>query len=261
MASSKWISRRWRLAITGLFPAIFAAAELHSAALCPVSNQKIAIPSYFYPGDFWTQLQQAAPTVGLAIINPDSGPGKIFDQNYADEVARAQASGVWVIGYVATGYGKRSKAKVKAEINKYYTMYHVDGIFLDEASSSCAKKSYYKDLYAYVKNKGGTAKVVINPGVAIQECFVEASDIIVNFEGDYSSYQNWQASGWEAKYPSDRFWHLIYNTDQTTMAAAVSLSKQRQAGWVYVTPDQLNNPWDTLPSEPYWSDELMRISQ
>jgi hypothetical protein len=221
----------------------------------------MAIPSYFYPGDLWTQLEQAAPTVGLSIINPASGPGKSLDQSYVDEVAKAKASGVWVIGYVDTSYGKRSKAKVKADINKFYAMYHVDGIFLDQVASSCAKKSYYKELYLYIKNKGGTAKVVINPGVATQECFVEASDIIVNFEGDSSTYLSWQASGWESKYPADRFWHLIYNAEQTEMANAISLSKQRHAGWVYVTPDQLDNPWDSLPSDPYWSDELTLISK
>jgi hypothetical protein len=40
------------------------------------------------------------------------------------------------------------------------------------------------------------------------------------------------------------------------MQTAVSLSKQRSAGWIYVTPDDLPNPWDTLPLDPYWSAEL-----
>ncbi len=260
MVRSKFVSRRLWLAITSLILVVFGA-QLHAESLCPVSNQKMAIPSYFYPGDYWTQLEQGTPTVGLAIINPDNGPGKKFDQSYADEVAKAKASGAWVIGYVATGYGKRNRDRVKSEIKKYYTMYHVDGVFLDEAASSCARKGYYKDLYLYVKNKGGTAKVVINPGVATHECFVEASDIIVNFEGEYSNYLSWQASGWETKYPTDRFWHLIYNANETEVASAILLSKQRRAGWVYVTPDQLNNPWDTLPSDPYWSNELSLISQ
>jgi hypothetical protein len=36
----------------------------------------MAIPSYFYPGAYWTQLINGAPTVGLAIINLASGPAK-----------------------------------------------------------------------------------------------------------------------------------------------------------------------------------------
>jgi len=40
------------------------------------------------------------------------------------------------------------------------------------------------------------------------------------------------------------------------MRTIVQLSKERRAGWVYVTPDNLPNPWDTLPTGSYWSGEL-----
>jgi hypothetical protein len=43
------------------------------------------------------------------------------------------------------------------------------------------------------------------------------------------------------------------------MTNAITLSKQRRAGFVYVTPDALSNPYDTLPSDPYWSVELTSI--
>jgi len=45
------------------------------------------------------------------------------------------------------------------------------------------------------------------------------------------------------------------------MTQAIAWSKQRHAGWVYVTNDNLPNPWDTLPSDPYWSNELNAINQ
>jgi hypothetical protein len=45
------------------------------------------------------------------------------------------------------------------------------------------------------------------------------------------------------------------------MQRAITLSKQRNAGWVYVTNDVLPNPWDTLPADPYWTKELDRIKQ
>lgn len=251
----------WSVGVmTGLL-AIVSGTQALAEPLCPAASQKMAIPSYFYPGFFWAQLEQAAPTVGLAIINPDSGPGNERDQSYVDEIVNVKTKGIRVLGYVATNYGKRDKAKVKSDINKYYAWYGVDGIFLDEAATSCTKKSYYRDLYFYIKNKGGTAKVVINPGGATEECFVEASDIIVNFEDAYVNYLTWRPSGWETQYPADRFWHLIHDTPETDMPNAIALSKERHAGWVYVTPDQLDNPWDTLPFATYWSDELTLIAQ
>jgi hypothetical protein len=43
------------------------------------------------------------------------------------------------------------------------------------------------------------------------------------------------------------------------MPNAVVLSQSRGAGWVYVTPDGLPNPWDTLPSGSYWTNELAYV--
>ncbi len=69
-------------------------------------------------------------------------------------------------------------------------------------------------------------------------------------------YQSFTPMGWESGYDPSRFWHLVYATTVDEMPVAVDLSKQRGAGWVYVTGDTLPNPWDTLPADPYWSEEL-----
>jgi hypothetical protein len=62
--------------------------------------------------------------------------------------------------------------------------------------------------------------------------------------------------GWEYKYPADKFWHLIHNTSSSNLAKAISRAKSRNAGWIYVTPDKMPNPWDTLPTGSYWTNEL-----
>jgi hypothetical protein len=36
--------------------------------------QKIAVPAYFVPGPFWTQLTTSAPYVGIAVANVSNGP-------------------------------------------------------------------------------------------------------------------------------------------------------------------------------------------
>ena len=98
-------TRFWSLLLIISFLMTVSGTQAFSEPVGTIANQKMAIPSYFYPGSFWTQLEQGAPTVGLAIINPNSGPGTKFDQNYADEVSRAKANGIYVLGYVATDYG------------------------------------------------------------------------------------------------------------------------------------------------------------
>src|SRR5206468_3692290 len=97
-------------------------------------------------------------------------------------------------------------------------------------------------------------------GTITPECFVTSADVILNFEGSYSQYQSWTAAGWESSYDASHFWHLVYATAADEMPAAVLMSQQRNAGYVYVTPDVLTpNPWDTLPPEPYWSNELAYV--
>ena len=126
---------------------------------------------------------------------------------------------------------------------------------------------YYRALSAYVKDdkhdRPGRPLVVINPGARTQEPYIELADIIVNFEGFYATYTAWQlpADAWERRYPAERFWHLAHTTPtEADMRNAVRLSKQRHAGWVYVTPDVMNNPWDTLPPDPYWRAELAAVA-
>jgi nucleoid-associated protein YgaU len=68
----------------------------------------MAIPSYLYPGSLWTQMDSAAPTAQIAVMNPASGPGFQSDAKYVSAVRAAQASGITVVGYVYTNYGRRS---------------------------------------------------------------------------------------------------------------------------------------------------------
>ena len=240
-----------------------------------VESQTIAIPSYFYPdsgsaGSLWDRTDEGAPAVSLAVINPASGPGEARDPAYAAQVEKSQAAGLTVLGYVSTGYANtsatnpgRTVAAVEADIDKFYGWYGVDGIFLDEASTDCQYADpYYGDVYDHVKAKGGEAVVAINPGTQTNECYMPVSDVVMNFEGSHDSYvSSYAAPDWVGDYLPDRFWHLVYDSpDAATMKRDVTLSKGRNAGLIYVTPDVLPNPWDTLPSVPYFEAEKQQVT-
>lgn len=203
-----------------------------------------------------------APRAGLAVVNPASGPGTSADTNYVSQVSQARAKGILVVGYVDTSYGRRALATVKAEVDRHYLWYRVDGIFFDQVTNDCTNLSYYQQLFTYVKSKVGVDKVVLNPGTeTVSDCYMASTDVIINFESTYSSYVSWRPAGWEASYPANRFWHLIYTTSQAQLPNAVALARQRNAGWVYVTDDSLPNPWDTVPNASYWSQELQLAAQ
>lgn len=230
-------------------------------------QEKVAVPSYFDPGSpGWTQMEKDSSTSSLASINPNSGPGASQDPNYADQVTQAIKAGILVVGYISTSYAgtqdhTRTLAAAKQDVDSYYRWYpNIEGIFVDEVSTDCGKaySSYYQPLYDYIKHKGGVAKVILDPGTNTPECYMSAGDIIVNFDDTYANYVNWFPDPWVSKYSASRFWQVIVGTSKANMPQAVALSKQRNAGWVYITDEAGANPFAALPS--YWSNELLLVS-
>jgi hypothetical protein len=233
----------------------------------PSSEQKIAIPAYFYPGEtpgskHWTLLEKSGSTVGMVIINPEDGVGAQIDQNYVTQIKRLRNLGIKPVGYVMTAYGARAFAAVQAEIHQYRTWYGITDIMLDQATyDGCGKVNYYRDLYNHIRANSSDATVIISPGTNFPECMMQiGNDVIaVTFEDTYATYKKWQPESWMANYPAERFWHIISTTTAKNLPAAVNRAKQNQAGWVYVTSDKGKNPWDTLPPSSYWQKELTLV--
>lgn len=216
---------------------------------------RIAVPAYFAPNTpYWQLLMNGAPIVGLAVINPNNGPGEAADSAYQDLVRRVQAEGIRVIGYVYTKYGNRNSDEVQTDIRRHFEWYGVDGIFLDEASTDCEKLDYYQALAHFIRSFGSDKTVVLNPGTNTQECYAQVGDILLVFEGDKDAYENWSQAEWTLSYPKRRFWHLIYDVQEEALRDVVERFRNHRAGWVYVTSDGMDNPWDTLPD--YWYKEL-----
>jgi hypothetical protein len=84
----------------------------------------------------------------------------------------------------------------------------------------------------------------------------------VVFEGTYGNYVYLSPPSWVYNYGAEKFVHLVYNAGtQDNMLNAVALSKKWNAGYIYVTPNNVGNdmvgaPYDTLSSwgtTDYWS--------
>lgn len=223
----------------------------------PSGTGKILVPAYFYPGNQWTRMCGTLPSGSIAIMNPNSGPGTASNADYIAAVNDCRAKGVGVIGYVHTSYGVRSASQVKAEVDEYFSWYAVTGIFFDEASIDSGTSSYYTDLYNYVHNRG---IVVTNPGTAAASDWQLANgtaDVVTVFEGTSSQFASWTPPAWIAAQSASRLATIVVATSTTTaMQAACARAKTLDLGWSYVTPDVLPNPFDVLPTDPYWSTEL-----
>jgi spherulation-specific family 4 protein len=249
--------------------AIAAAVVTSGVFLSPAtraSTLEAVVPAYFYPSGaglaYWGQMTTAAALIPItAILNPNSGPGTASDPNYASAVNALRTAGGKVIGYVHTSYGARSSATVLAEVNSYASFYNLDGIFVDEMDNTLGSLNYYTGLYISIKTAHPTWQVFGNPGTATQEQYLTgpAADVLTVFEDDGANYPAYTPSSWNFNHDRSHFGHLIYNVaTAAAMQSDIDLAAARNARYVYVTDDNLPNPWDTLPS--YWNQEVAKIA-
>lgn len=212
-----------------------------------ITHQEIGVPAYF---DDWSGMLADAPPVSLVILNPNDGP----EPGDTSQVRAAHARGARVIGYVLTGWAGRASAAVKADIDRYYSLYpDLDGIFLDEATSDCAHaQSYYLPIHDYIKGAHPNATVVINPGTNVGSCYLSVADIVVTFESSFAEYQNaWSTVNreWETPANAGRIWHMVHTASSSQWSTALQLSRARNAGYVFVTSfTETQNTYGALPS-------------
>ena len=218
--------------------------------------QSVAIPAYFYPSagsSPWTTAAAAEPGVGIMVANVDSGPGTSADPNYATAIAQARAAGSAVYGYVYTNYGANSLASVEANISLWKSLYGVTNIFIDEASINTSTLQYYEALSSYVHQTPG-ALTILNFGTMPPESFMSAGDIMLTFEGSYSTYESTTFPSWVTGYAADRFYNIVYDVpNQTSMTQVLGQAENYNVGYIYVTNETLPNPYDSVP--PYLSSE------
>jgi hypothetical protein len=146
---------------------------------------------------------------------------------------------------------------VQHDIDRYFAWYPIGGVFLDQASTTADALPYYAALHRFIRAKADDACVILNPGTTTDERYMNVADILVTFEDTYHVYRTgYRGAGWERNYPPERFWHLVHTTRTVRqMRHAIAISKKRRAGYVYVTPAALPNPWDRLPGSTCWPAE------
>lgn len=230
----------------------------HTTSWAQTNGQiQILIPLYIYPDNQWNDVANTASKVPVtAVINPNSGPGTCPpDTAYQHGLNTLRNGGVTMVGYVYTSFGNRAIQDVKADIDVYVQCFNLHGIFLDETATAPDKLSYYEELYTYVRSQPNFNTVILNPGTKIDEQYVSrsAGDISIIFENYSAEWPGYQPDSYVTTYPAERFAVLVHTTpDVNTMKSHVDLTVARHIGYVYITDDIMDNPWDTLPS--YWAE-------
>ena len=223
--------------------------------------QQVAVPAYIDPTigkateAELDELASQAPTVAFIVLDPDNGPGTAPNEPYRVVIERARRAGIAVYGYVDSAYAKRPVAEGLTDIEHWAEWYDLRNIFFDQVTSSEQSLAYYLPLAGRVHDQGG--KVVFNPGIYPAENYARLADITVTFEGSYADYRKQTQAKWAEDLPPERFWHLVYGTPEHDLEDALALTRDRRAGYAYITDDTLPNPWDRLP--PYWRSQTREV--
>jgi hypothetical protein len=224
----------------------------------PSSPMRVLVPAYFEPtSSSWSRVvAQSAKMrgrIGL-IANPNSGPGSSVDADYTQGIARMRDAGGLVLGYVATGYGKKSATTVQREIDQWYTWYPaIDGIFFDEQANTSGQEAKYQGYYRYVKGKKASSLVIGNPGTSTLETYLfyqgaRVTDVLCTFESD-SGFSSWKPSSWCSRYSADNFYTLNLGCPSSSWRGYTDRSAAHNVGWTYSTDRSFNsNPWGALSS-------------
>ena len=231
-----------------------------AAQPCPATAapQSSFVPAFFEPPD-WAKAVTDGRAPAVMILNPASGPGTAPDPALQAAARRAAAAGSRVIGYIGTDYGQLPSAQARLEVLDYRNWYHVGGIFLDQTPTEGSQQlGYYRDLAGYIRQVIGGAAVWINPGAAPDRSYMSVANVVMIFEGPYASYQSLTLPAWVRHYPADRFAHTVYATPAAAVTSAVRLARDRNAGYLFVTPQAGPNPYAAVPS--YWPREQAEIA-
>lgn len=280
--SNPLIMRPSTLLASGL--ASLPSLSLVSAA---ASTQQIALASYIHPlgdPDAWNRIvSYPSSKISVLVANVNNGPDTAVNSDWNDVISRSAATGKRVIGYVRTGYLGLSQqhmttrlgsssvadwiAQIESDVRTWYELYGdlIGGIFFDEGWNECGADNEYAHVYAYVnqwtKRTYPGAYTVINPGSPMPQCFEDAADTLLTFERGYEEYlNNYYPIDWVPTTDERKIWHIVYGVPVEQVASVAALAKERGAGFVHITDDGLDNPYDNLPQDGYMQTEMGAVS-
>jgi hypothetical protein len=240
------------------------------------SCQRLIVPIYPSNNTNWDQaVASGMPSGSLLILNlggssaddlsrSRGGPGLQANATMQQRVQAAHDHGYLVLGYVRTGGSqgsgagaRRDPAYVHTDVANLAAWYGVDGIYFDEVYASTDWLSYYQSVVDDARKTAG-GLMVLNSGWPPDSRYMAIGDIVVDYEGSYSYYRDsFSLPSWVGDYPASRFAQEILDAATVSdMQNALTLSRNRNAGYIYVSnaSASLANAYANLPS--YWSAEV-----
>ena len=237
-----------------------------------VNAQSVFMLSYVYPlakaggsefSDYWKAVHAAGSSkIPYTLIMADGSPNAKLDPGYVRLLKKNAELGFKTVAYIRTVQQTRPIAEVKAAMAKFIELYGADkihGFYFDEISSrNNGATAYMAELYNYTKSTYGNKLVVANPGTHITDAIAPYADIFMTNEGTADEYINNYKTAYSAfendPANSHRIFHTIYAAKASDYQKIINLSRQRNAGWVFITTDS------TIPDGRPYNDLAKNFS-
>lgn len=287
-----------------------AADEAANTIVPPFrSGERYSSPVTYYWPDYydeakgtskWAKALKAAGTLGIVILNKDSGNWDEKNEDFGKQAARALAAGARrAVFYVKTQYGvaslpsndparngvpnpdKYTKEYILGQIAKFTEQYGdvAQGVFLDETingwGAQAGRVQWYKDLIAAIREQyGQNFYIVVNAGsnMSPEMCALDF-DTAMMFEQDAGKFLNEDANApvlpdHMRSYPSEKWWAVIHGVTKDNYRQVFEKLDTLPIGHAYITDGVLvedpnrGGQWEPV-GNPYAnppSEQLIRLT-
>lgn len=287
------------------------AAEAAAEAVAPPfrSGERYSSPVTYYWPDYynesqgtskWAKALKAAGTLGIVILNKDSGNWDEKNEDFGKQAARALAAGARrAVFYVKTQYGvaslpsndparngvpnpdKYTKEYILGQIAKFTEQYGevAQGVFLDETingwGAQAGRVQWYKDLIAAIRAQYGQSfYIVVNAGsnMSPEMCALDF-DTAMMFEQDAGKFLNEDQNApalpdHMRSYPSEKWWAVIHGVTKDNYRQVFEKLDTLPIGHAYITDGVLvedpnrGGQWEPV-GNPYAnppSEQLIKLT-
>ena len=248
----------------------------------------------------WAKALKAGSTLGIVILNKDSGNWDEKNEDFGKQASRALSAGAKrAVFYVKTQYGvaslpagdparngvpnpdKYTKEYILGQIAKFTEQYGevVGGVFLDETingwGAQAGRVAWYKDLIDSIRAEYGKGfLIVVNAGSNMSQdvCALDF-DVAMMFEQDAAKFLNEDPNtpilpDHMRAYPSNRWWAVVHGVTKDNYKRVFEKADSLPIGHLYITdgvlvedPNQ-GGQWEPV-GNPYAnppSEQLIRLT-
>jgi hypothetical protein len=215
-----------------------------------IKTPLLVVPAYFHPAAKpreWQWLAEHAALIRLVVLNVANGPGDEPLEEFRAGVDQLHQAGIGVVGYVDTDYARRDLQAVLDETEQYQDWYGVEGVCLDQVSTSAEYLDHYAAMADRVRAMGAQV-VFFNHGAHPEPGYASHADLLGTFEGTWQAYQRLRIPAWTRRWPKSKCYHVVHSVPADLIPDAWRLVARRQVGAVYITERSGPNPYDGLPT-------------